>query len=169
MQLSSRPIVPRLPGARGMRVPQLKLPRAPRREQVGEVPSQVVPKGEFDVGPGPWYVQGKKASKPEFQIARILNRLGWRYSFQEAHFGGRAFPGGQVVDFVLRDTHYPIVIDARGYYHKGAAGEANDARKMLQIRATAPMVKILVIYEEQAANEEFLYALLLRELGGRGH
>jgi hypothetical protein len=160
--------VPKLRGARGMRAPQLKFPKPPRQQTEKGAPSERVELGTWDVGEGPWFVQGKKASKPEYRVARVLNRLGWEFNFQEAHFGGRRIAGGQILDYVLSSTSYPIVIDVRSVWHMGAAAEANDARKMIQIRASNPMARIVIVYEEQTENEELLYSFLLQELGAKG-
>lgn len=160
-------VVPRL-RRRSLRPPRVTLPRVRRGEpDVGDY-DEVEAEDEEDIGEGPWYVKGYRASKPEYRVAKALEKLGRRFEFQVSKFGGRQIAGGQVLDFVLSDSVPLIIIDVRGYWHKGAAGEANDARKVFQTRAARPDAKYVIIWEEQTEDDQALLELLRQEIGARG-
>ncbi len=151
-----------------MRAPQLKLPRGARKEREKQTPSERVLLDIWDVGAGPHYYDGKLASTPEWRVLKVLAELGWTPEFQVTKFGGRSLAGGQVLDILVTQRRPLVYIDVRSYWHKGAAGEANDARKIFQLRASAPEVKVLVIWEEETENRALLRARLLSEVGAHG-
>lgn len=167
-----KPKVPKLRGLRGQpKTPQLKRQRrGRRRREAGERRPAVLDleKGEFDIGEGPWYYRGKKASSAEYRCLMVLDELGWTPDFQVSKFGGRTYPGGQVLDILITQRQPVVYIDVRGYWHRGAQGEANDARKIFQLRASAPDVTVIVIWDDEAKNKDMLYQKLLREVGARG-
>lgn len=150
------------------RPPELKT-RAERKPTQNVTRAAVtVPQETFDVGEGPWTVQGKPASKPEYKVAVILSKLGRRYLFQQSAFGGRLIRGGQVIDFLLEDFPPRTVVDVRSYHHMGARGEAQDAQRRLQVLASDPHSKYVVVWEEDTLTEEFLYRKLSIEVGTSG-
>ncbi len=159
--------VPPLRGAK--RAPQLK-PIRERRAPIKApaMPGMELPKAEFDIGAGPWYYQGKKASSAEFRVLSVLNELGWKPQFQVRKFGGRQIAGGQVLDILIEDRTPPVYIDVRGYYHRGARGEADDAKQMFQLKAARPDIQVLVVWDNEAANYDLLRQRILGEVGARG-
>jgi hypothetical protein len=144
----------------------------PRRAKVKVPPpqmgTQIETRPEFDIGEGPWYYKGQKASSAEYRCLMVLEKLGWSPSFQVRKFGGRRIAGGQVLDILVEQRNPPVYIDVRGYYHRGAQGEADDAKSIFQLRAAAPDVKIIIVWDDEAKNQEMLYQRLLREVGARG-
>jgi hypothetical protein len=96
---------------------------------------------------GPKNPSGKKLIKtygltPEQRLAAVApaeakslpERLvyGWcvahqiSFSYQVAVLGGRAVPGGQVLDFVIYDKVTPICIRIQSYWHTGAGNVFKD-------------------------------------------
>lgn len=156
-----------VPTGRKRKPPRVVIPTE-RVRRSGDLAGVPIPSGEFDVGAGPWFVKGKKASLPEYRVAKVLAKLGREFQFQVSKFGGRAIAGGQVLDFIVDDSRPIVYVDVRGYWHKGAAGEANDARKIFHVRAAAPHVKIVIVWQEQTEREENLMNFLRQEVGSRG-
>ena len=145
------------------RPPLLKTKREPK-QPASTVRRQVnVPQETFDVGEGPWQLQGKPASKPEYKVGVMLSKLGRRYQFQVTQFGGRLIRGGQVLDFLLEDFPPRTIVDVRSYHHKGAAGEVKDAQRRLQVLGADPAAKYVVVWEEDTLVED-----MLRKIG-RAH
>jgi hypothetical protein len=166
------PKVPRLKGQRkAQRAPVLRLPRVTGSPAAGgkHAPAtlQIKDPSLLDIGEGPWFFKGKKASSAEYRCIKVLQELGWDPDFQVSKFGGRTYPGGQVLDILVTQRQPLVYIDVRGYYHKGAQGEANDARKIFQLRASAPDVKLVVVWEEEAKHHELLRNKLMHEVGAR--
>jgi len=159
--------VPRL-DQRTLKTPVLKTGRREAREPVSEAPGITPSPLGWELGDGPFYYQGERASKPEWRVLLTLMRLGWQPAFQVRKFGGRSLAGGQVLDILVTQRRPIVYIDVRGYYHKGAEGEAKDARKILQLRASNPDVKVLIVWEDETENREMLYSRLLHEVGAYG-
>jgi hypothetical protein len=151
-----------------MHAPKLKLRRpSVRQPSKGQASLRLV--GErFDIGEGPWYYGGKKASSAEYRVLVVLAELGWSPEFQVTKFGGRTLAGGQVLDILITERIPAVYIDVRGYYHRGAQGEAKDARKIMQVRASAPDTRILVVWDSETEHREQLRNMLIREVGIRG-
>ena len=163
-----RLVVPKL-DRRQLTTPVVKFGRPERRPPVETVPGITAAEPAWDIGAGPWYYQGKQASSAEFKVLKTLVQLGWTPSFQVSKFGGRSLAGGQMLDILLGQHTPPVYIDVRGrYWHGGAEATANDARKLLQVRATNPLVKIIIIYDDETDNRQWLYNRLLAEVGAYG-
>lgn len=80
--------------------------------------------------PGPFYVQGYKASDLEFTCYQALLALGWTdadIEFQKNTLGGR-LPGGQVLDFVVHSPGGDIVIavDGDAWHNRTEAQRQDD-------------------------------------------
>lgn len=121
-----------------------------------------------DLGPGPFLYAGKRASRPEYIVLMMLNRLGWRPSFQVDILGGRRVPGGQILDIVIEDAPMPVYISVKGIYHRTAAARAEDAYEEALVRSLLSNVKVLEIWEQDIEQENWLENFLRREVGVRG-
>jgi hypothetical protein len=150
------------------RPPDIKTKRPRKPPMNTGSPPIIVSDDRFNVGEGPWQLQGKPASKPEYRVGVILSKLGRRYEFQVSSFGGRLIKGGQMIDFLLEDRPPRTVIDVRGYYHKGAAGEAKDIKRRLQVLAADPYTRYVPIWEEDTIDETILRNKLSVEVGAGG-
>ena len=137
----------------------------------------VLPEQVRDVGSDPaeagHAIQGSPASDIEWAVYRALRSLGWdddRVRFEVSFQGGRAMVGGgQVLDFIVDTGTVPVVVDVRGrQFHGASVGKSSrDRMREMQILATSPTPRLLVIWEEVAHQWEQLRALLLREVGAR--
>jgi hypothetical protein len=164
-----QPKAPALKHPRGLKhAPRLKMRPVRKPAAPGQAPTYQLAQTIFDIGEGPWYYDGKNASSAEYRVLLVLAELGWSPEFQVTKFGGRTLAGGQVLDILITDKNPPVYIDVRGYYHKGAAGEANDARKIMQVRASNQNVKIVIVWDTETTNREHLRGILEREVGVRG-
>ena len=121
----------------------------------------------WDIGPGPWYWDGKRASRPEYITLIMLKRLGWRPRFQVNFLGGRRIPGGQVLDIVLDEVYPPIYITVKGYWHESARAAYDDSVKELTVRRIIPGTKVLSVWEKDIDQPGWLRDFLLREVGAR--
>jgi len=153
------------------RVPILRRP-LPRAPQVGptKLTGWVVRRRPdvWDIGPGPWYWQGKPATRPEFITLLVLHKLGWNPRFQTDILGGRRLPGGQVLDIVL-DEHQPIIyITVKSYHHLGARASYYDAVEEAVVRSVIKDARVLEVWEKDIDQPGWLEAFLRREVGIRG-
>lgn len=116
-------------------------------------------------------IQGYGASAAEWEVYKALRALGWddEIQFQASVFGGRQFPGGQILDFVLHAGPASAVIDVRGLrYHGPQAGKsARDRWREVQLAAMPNAPRVVVVWEDVAHSADRLRSLLLRELGAR--
>jgi hypothetical protein len=62
-----------------------------------------------------------KGTKPERMLFGWLIEHDIAFSYQVAYFGGRAIPGGAVVDFVIWDLAQPIIIRVQSWWHRDNA------------------------------------------------
>jgi hypothetical protein len=120
------------------------------------------------VGPGPFWIQGKKATRPEYIIYKAVVKLGWRAEFQVPIMWGRQVMGGQVLDIVINDHQPPIVINVQSYWHTGAAKKYADSIKRLFTETSMPGVRVLDIWEEDIEQAGWLENFLLHEVGAHG-
>jgi hypothetical protein len=160
-----------VPGKKRRSAPVFVIPRERKRQQ----PPQIAKAPDYwTTEPGQeqtqYFIQGKRATKPEWLVVQELYKLGWdRLQFQKSVFGGREFPAGQVLDVVITQVWPPIVVDVRGeYWHQGAKQEANDARKMMQVQASEPGTKFVVVWERITESPELLRSFLIKEVGRFG-
>jgi len=122
----------------------------------------------WNIGPGPWYWQGHRASRPEFITLIMLRKLGWNPRFQTSILGGRRLPGGQVLDIVL-DEHQPVVyITVKSYHHRGARASYYDAVEEAVVRSVIADARVLEVWEQDIDQPGWLEAFLRREVGVRG-
>lgn len=122
----------------------------------------------WDIGPGPWFWMGKKASRPEYITLIVLRKLGWtNVRFQTDILGGRRLPGGQVLDIIIEDAPQPVYISVKGYYHEGAKAVYEDRLKEIIAQAMIG-AKVLEVWEKDIDQPGWLEAYLRRELGTRG-
>lgn len=152
-------------------VPQMQRVKAPKKPpelkhtmpqyRLVRDPKSVTAQG---IGPGPWQLQGQPASRPEYMVGKMLDKLGWRYVFQSPFMGGRKVPGGQVLDFVIDERR--TVVDVRGYYHYGAAKEYKDAMQAAALAQAG--YREVAVWEEEIDQYRWLENFLTRELGVRG-
>jgi hypothetical protein len=122
----------------------------------------------WGIGPGPWYWQGERASRPEYITMIVLHKLGWNPSFQTNILGGRRLPGGQVLDIVLNEHQPPVYISVKGYYHEGARASYYDSVKEIMVRSVIKGVQVLEVWEKDIDQRGWLEAYLRREVGVRG-
>ena len=71
-------------------------------------------------GPRSYFVQGKKASSYEWNVAQALDKLEIPYFFQFELFGGRSVRGGIIIDFLVltRPLSTPLWVNG-GFWHRG--------------------------------------------------
>lgn len=122
----------------------------------------------WGVGEGPWQIQGKVASRPEFIVWKILRSFGWNPRFQKNILGGRRMPGGQVLDFVIEDRWPPVYVTVKSYYHKSVYARRDDVYKQLRAQSLIPGVQIVEIWERQLESPRVARDLIRREIGVRG-
>lgn len=92
------------------------------------------------------YVQGRKATAPEWRVAQALNRRGIKYDFQKNVLGGRN-PGGSVLDFYLYTAPLPTPMNVQGEYWHRLSRSYEDKLKEAQVnemfgKATNRMVLV---------------------------
>lgn len=121
----------------------------------------------WDIGEGPWFWSGKRASRPEYITLIVLKKLGWRPKFQTDILGGRKIPGGQVLDIVIEDRPQPIYISVKSYYHEGAKAAARDRVKEL-IAKSIVNARVVEVWEKDIDQPGWLESYLRREIGVRG-
>lgn len=103
------------------------------------------------------WVQGKKASLNEFNVATALARLGIAFQFQYTLWGGIGFRGGVSIDFMTQPFGMPIeVLGER--WHKGSMG-ADDRIRMHRITEAVGRVPIQ-IWGEESATVEMAYTVI---------
>lgn len=66
------------------------------------------------------YIQGKRATSYEWNVATALDELKIKFWFQVGFFGGRKLKGGLIVDFIIDTVPLPTPVWVHGeYWHKG--------------------------------------------------
>ena len=113
-------------------------------------------------------IHGQKAgSKPEWNVAIALVRLGWSFDYQLSYFGGRTIAGGMVLDFLVSTLPDPTPIFVQGeYWHSGARQEV-DALQLANMRQqfSGRIRNPILLQASDAATAEQAYNTLLGELG----
>ena len=154
------------------KAPQLTLDRKPARAKAQRpiVPAKVVDRSD-NLSEAGHTIQGYSASAAEWAVYTALRSLGWddEIQFQTSVFGGRQFPGGQVLDFVIHAGPQSAVIDVRGLrWHGPQVGKsARDRWREVQLSAMPHPPRLVVVWEDVAESRERLRSLLLKELGAK--
>jgi hypothetical protein len=164
-----RTAIPQL-GKRVANLPQLRpLPRRkdvePSKSMTEASYARAKASTEYDIGPGPWYWHGIKASRPEYLCLLALTKMGWKPEFQVTFAGGRQLRGGQVIDILLRNGSQTTVIDVISYYHYGAAKAFNDQLRQAEIQQAFPGVKYLTVDERYIDQGHWLDNFLELNVG----
>ncbi len=104
--------------------PVLKLPR---RSAMGYVPKGTRLR-KYSLTPEEQLMRyAPEGTAPERLVFGWLVVHQFTFTFQEAVAGGRAIPGGAVVDFVIYDKIPPIALRVMSYWHEPATQQVADA------------------------------------------
>jgi len=147
-QLFSKPKSSRRPGTE----PKDKLP-AKKAAQPPDVPG---------------LINGQPAgSTYEWNVARALWSLGWKFSYQVPVMGGREFRGGQVLDFLVFTVPMKTALIVNGdYWHQTdeeyAMSELMTALKNIGIEVNS---EPLVLWAAQASTYESAHAYIDSKIG----
>jgi hypothetical protein len=102
-------------------------------------------------------------SKNEWYVALALDKLNIEYIFQYSLFGGTAFRGGQVVDFVVYNPN-AIPVFIQGEYWHDKKSETEDILKQAAAEAHFKTKPVLLMGEDTDEKDK-AYATVRRELG----
>jgi hypothetical protein len=113
------------------------------------------------------FVQGKKATAPEWRIAQVLDRRGTKYIFQYAIKGGRV-PGGAEIDFFVYTAPLPTPILVNGDYWHRLVKSYHDAMQQSKISSVLGdnANEMLVIWEHEIPTINDARRELNLKLGG---
>jgi len=115
--------VPKLPG-------QMKV----RRRRLTKTPEEMRIKAEKEEENLPETVKGKSVgSTEEARVAVALPMLGLDFQYQVSIAGGRRFPGGLIIDFVVETTPLPTPLQVQGRYWHGVGQEGGRAQDVLEL------------------------------------
>jgi hypothetical protein len=107
-------------------------------------------------------------SKEEARVGVGLWSIGHDFYFQYEIFGGDDFPGGQVIDFLVRTTvPLPTPISVKGgYWHKGRReSEVILKENQLSNKMRREWAPLVVIKAEQIPTLAATQVVLLHEIG----
>lgn len=88
-----------------------------------------------------------EGSKPERMVFGWLVRHDISFLYQESVLGGRAIPGGAVLDFVILHQATPIVVRIMSYWHENAEQEWRDDISLGALRDMGLVVEDVWEYE----------------------
>ncbi len=113
------------------------------------------------------YVQGLKATAPEWRIAKALDRRGLKYRFRFSILGGRV-AGGAEIDFYVYTAPLPTPIQINGDYWHRLSRNYHDAMQQSKISSVlgSNANEILVIWEHDIPTADAAYRELRLSLGG---
>jgi hypothetical protein len=113
------------------------------------------------------FIQGKKATTPEWRIGKALDKMGLTYKFQYSILGGRN-PGGQVLDYYIYTVPLPTPLNVNGdYWHRLNKSyrdnlKANQTNELFN-NAANPLV---IAWEHDLGSIDEAEATLKKLLGG---
>lgn len=106
--------------------PTLSIRKAPLGKSIPTGESLFVKHGETPEEALAKYAPATAKSKPERMLYGWLIKHGISFEYQVTVAGGRAIPGGAVLDFVVYARATPIAIRIQSYWHKGAENILGD-------------------------------------------
>jgi hypothetical protein len=86
-------------------------------------------------------------SKPERMLYGWLIKHNISFAYQTSVAGGRAVPGGAVLDFVIYEKATPIVIRIQSYWHLGAENVLGDDIQLNMLQQMGFVVEDVQEYE----------------------
>lgn len=95
-----------------------------------------------------------EASGPERKVFGWLVLNGFQFRFQKPFMGGRSYPGGAIIDFVIYDFNPPIALRIQSYWHESAPARAFDAEQAAALMDFGYIVKD--IWEWEIATLDML-------------
>jgi len=101
-----------------------------------------------------YYIQGLKASKPEYVIGITLEKMGIDFKFQTEFTGGRDIRGGFIADFLIFVPS--IIISVLGeYWHYALNRTASDILQALGVQSIG--IRTIFIDESDALKNPRYY------------
>lgn len=94
------------------------------------------------------FLQGKKATAPEWRVGMALNRRGIKYDFQKPLLGGRV-SGGVVLDFFIYTVPLPTPLNVNGdYWHRLAKSYSDNLKESRTNEALGHAANLMVVVWE---------------------
>jgi len=138
--------------------------RRPATEAKDKVPAGKLEQEEDTPG----LINGQPAgSSYEWNTARALWALGWRFGYQVPVMGGRQVRGGQVLDFLVHTVPlYTAVIVNGDYWHQtDEEYTMNELMAALLREGKQVNNEPVVLWAAQAATYEAAYSYLYSKIG----
>lgn len=113
------------------------------------------------------FIQGKKASAPEWRTGKALDKLGLKYKFQYSILGGRN-PGGQILDYYIYTVPLPTPLNVQGEYWHRLARNYNDGLKKAQTNELFgnSAMPLVLVWERDLGSVDQAYQTMKQLLGG---
>jgi hypothetical protein len=138
--------------------------RRPATEAKDKAPAQKLESPENTPG----LINGQSAgSTYEWNVARALRALGWRFGYQVPVLGGRQVRGGQVLDFYVYTVPLKTAVVVNGdYWHQtDEEFQTNELMAALLREGKSVNPSPVVLWSEQSATFEAAYAYLNSKIG----
>jgi hypothetical protein len=100
----------------------------------------------------------------EWNVAQALTRLGLDFDYQVPVFGGRLVPGGQVVDFLVKQPPQPIPLYVQGEYWHRQAKAIGDLLKQDRVGRINGWRDPMLIWEHECMTVQAAYEWLRRNI-----
>ena len=138
--------------------------RRPATEAKDKAPMGELPKE--DNAPG--LIHGRPAgSLYEWNVARALGALGWKFAYQVPVKGGREVRGGQVLDFLVYTVPLDTAVIVNGdYWHQtDEEYKINELMSALAREGKSVNTEPVVLWQKEAATYEAAYSFLNMKIG----
>lgn len=107
------------------------------------------------------FLQGRKATAPEWRVGMALNKRGLKYDFQKSILGGRV-SGGQVLDFFIYTVPIPTPLNVNGnYWHRLSKSFDDNLKKARANEMFGNAAQMMVeVWESDMPSVDAAYAEL---------
>lgn len=113
---------------------------------------------KYNYTPTNYDVEGKSATKNEWNVAQAFTKLEIGFLFQVSYWGGHVIVGGQVLDF-LAFTPRPVPVQVYGnYWHRGQMS-SKDKYNEIQIQLMVGTLPIILWGDETETVEAAIIAV----------
>lgn len=105
-------------------------------------------------------------SKEEYYVAIALDRLGLDYIYQFDIAGGRAFRGGQVIDFFVFTKPLPTPVFVQGSYWHGGVRSAQTHFNVMRVEYLlgGQSQKPVELWDHELPDPETAYQVVKRKI-----